>query len=78
MYEWHKRCMALLVTVVKDGRQLEEWRIYSNPTIGEMRSLRQKGAIGMKRITERHGNQIDHTWVSDCGTPVVIHTEFLR
>jgi hypothetical protein len=73
-----KRCVALLVSVIKDGRQVEEWRIYNNPTIGEMRSLREKGGIGMFQVVERHGNQIDKTWVSDSGMPVVVSTEFLR
>jgi len=54
-----------------------EWRTYDKPTIGELRSLRNKGAIVLHLFIERHGNQIDRTWVSDTGTPVIISTRFL-
>jgi hypothetical protein len=55
----------------------EEWRIISNPTIGDVRSLRNKGAIILHLIVERHGNQVDRTWVTDAGKPVVVRTDFL-
>ncbi len=70
-----KRCAALLVTNEKNQ---EEWRIYANPTIGEIQSLRRKGAVIMRRVSERYGNQVDHVWITDSGIPVVISTEFLR
>jgi hypothetical protein len=54
-----------------------EWRTYDKPTIGELRSLRNKGAIVLHLVTERHGNQIDRTWVSDAGHPVIVSTRFL-
>lgn len=69
-----KRCAALLVTNEKGQ---EEWRIYKDPTIGEMQSLRRKGAICMRQLVERHGNQVDRTWITDAGVPVVTSTEFL-
>ena len=69
-----KRCAALLVTNEKGQ---EEWRIYSNPTIGEIQSLRRKGAIIMRQVVERHGNQIDRTWITDHGLSVIVSTEFL-
>ncbi len=77
MQNWYRRCAALLVTVEKDGKKTEEWRIYKDPTIGEMQSLRRKGAIVMRQVVERHGNQVDRTWITDSGLPVVVSTEFL-
>lgn len=70
-----RRCAALLVPNEKGQ---EEWRIYKDPTIGDIHSLRGKGAIIMRQIVERHGNQVDYTWVTEGGMPVVVRTEFLR
>lgn len=70
----NKRCAALLVTNEKGQ---EEWRIYKDPTIGDIQSLRQRGAIIMRQLVERHGNQVDHTWVTDSGREVVVRTDFL-
>lgn len=70
----NKRCAAILETNEKGQ---EVWRIISNPTIGDLQSLRNKGAIIMRQVVERHGNQVDRTWITDAGLPVVTSTEFL-
>jgi len=66
------------VTVEKEGRKVEELRLYSNPTIGEIRSLRNKGAIILFQIMERFGNQVDRTWITGSGVPVCVHTTYLQ
>lgn len=74
MLGWHKRSAAIL-RPNKDG--VEEWTIISNPSIGDIDSLRKKGAIIMHQVVERHGNQVDRTWVTEGGLPVVVSTEYL-
>jgi hypothetical protein len=69
-----KRCAMLLLPNEKGQ---EEWRIYSNPTIGEIQSLRRKGALILRQVVERHGNQVDRTWITDNGLPVIVSTDFL-
>lgn len=71
------RCAALLVTVVRNNQKVEEWRLYHNPTIGEVRSLREKGAIIMRKLSHRVGNQVDSVWISDNGREIVVRTDFL-
>lgn len=70
----NERCAAVLETNEK-GQQ--EWRIISNPTIGDIHNLRNRGAIIMRQLVERHGNQVDRTWITESGMPVVTSTEFL-
>ena len=64
-----KHCAMLLIA--------GEWRHYKDPTIGELQSLRRKGAVILHLITEKRGSQVDRTWVTDSGTPVVVSTQFL-
>jgi len=70
-----KRSAAILEWNQKTNK--EEWRIIDNPTIGDIYSLRQKGAIIMRQIIERHGNEIHKYWVTDSGKIVVHRTDYL-
>lgn len=70
-----KRCAMLLEKNPTTGR--EEYRIINNPTIGDIYSLRQKGAIILRQIVQRYGNEVHKTWVTDAGIPVVVSIDFL-
>lgn len=70
-----KRCAAILEKNQRTGK--EEWRIINNPTIGDIHNLRQRGAIIMRQVVERFGNEIHKTWVTDSGIAVVHSTEYL-
>lgn len=69
------RCAA--VREVNPETKKEEWRIIRNPTIGDVRSLREKGACIMHLVVERHGNQVDKIWYTTSGLQVTHSTEFL-
>lgn len=64
-----KRCAAIL--------EQGEWRIIHDPTIGDIRSLRRKGAIILHQIREKHGNEIHKMWVTDEGLAAVHSTEYI-
>lgn len=70
-----KRCAAILEKNQENGK--EEWRFYHNPTIGDIHSLRQRGAIIMRQLVERFGNEVHKRWVTDSGTVVVHSTDYL-
>lgn len=70
-----KRCAAILEKNQATGK--EYWRFYNNPTIGDIRNLRQRGAIIMRQIVERHGNEVHKRWVTDAGMVVVHSTDYL-
>ena len=70
-----KHCGAFIV--INELNQ-EEWRIASHPTIGDLRLLRQRGAVILHRITQRFGNEIRKTWITDTGIPVVVTSDFLK
>jgi hypothetical protein len=70
-----KRSAAILEWNKKTNK--EEWRIINNPTIGDIRNLRQKGAIIMRQIIERNRNEINKYWITDSGRVVVQTTEYL-
>lgn len=55
----------------------EEWRLIENPTIGDIRSLRNKGAIILRQIVKRYGREVHKDWVSDNGRVVVSRIDFL-
>jgi hypothetical protein len=71
-----KRCAALLE--IDQATNKEYWRIIRDPTIGDIRRLRQRGAIIMRQIVERHGNEVTKTWVVDSGLPVVCSVHYLK
>jgi len=70
-----KRCAAILERNQDTGK--EEWRIIDNPTIGDIYNLRQRGAIIMRQLVERCGNEIHKRWVTDSGRVVVHRTDYL-
>lgn len=70
-----KRCAAILERNQETGK--EEWRFINNPTIGDIYSLRQRGAIIMRQLVERCGNEIHKRWVTDSGRVVVHRTDYL-
>jgi hypothetical protein len=70
-----KRCAAVLERNQETGK--EEWRFYHNPTIGDIRRLRQRGAIVMRQLVERYGNEVHKRWVTDSGVVVVHRTDYL-
>lgn len=70
-----KRCAMLLEWNPETRR--EEWRIIENPTIGDIRSLRNKGAIILRQVVTRHGNEIHKEWTADNGRVAVIRIDFL-
>jgi hypothetical protein len=71
-----KRCAAILEWNPLSNK--EEWRIINNPTIGDIHSLRNKGAIIMRQIIRRYGNEIHKDWVVDSGTIVTSRIDFLK
>lgn len=70
-----KRCAAIFEW--NHLTKKEEWRFINNPTIGDIYCLRQKGAIIMRQIIERHGNEIHKYWVTDSGRVIVHRTDYL-
>ncbi len=70
-----KRCAAILERNQETGR--EEWRIINNPTIGDIHNLRQRGAIIMRQVVERFGNEVHKKWVTDSGAVVTHSTDYL-
>lgn len=70
-----KRCAAILERNQETGK--EEWRIIDNPTIGDIYNLRQRGAIIMRQLVERCGNEIHKRWVTDSGRVIVHRTDYL-
>jgi len=70
-----KRCAAILERNQETGK--EEWRIINNPTIGDIYNLRQRGAIIMRQLVERCGNEVHKKWVTDSGVVVVHRTDYL-
>ena len=46
--------------------------LYRNPSIGEVRSLRGKGAIVLRRVVQRIGNTVHGAWVTDEGRHVIV------
>jgi len=70
-----KRCAAILEKNQETGK--EEWRIINNPTIGDIHSLRQRGAIIMRQVVERYGNEVHKYWVTDSGRVVTHRTDYL-
>ena len=76
-----KRSAAILVdeeyNVLGHRASKKVWKIINNPTIGDIHSLRQKGAIIMRQIIERHGNEIHKYWVTDSGRALTHTTEYL-
>jgi hypothetical protein len=71
-----KRCAAILEWNPLSNK--EEWRIINNPTIGDIHSLRNKGAIIMRQIIRRYGNEIHKDWVVDSGAIVTSRIDFLK
>ena len=69
------RCAAILE--FNPETKKDEYRIINNPSIGDVRSLRNRGAIIMYLLIERHGRQVDRTWVTEAGRPIVVRTDFL-
>lgn len=55
----------------------EEWRVIENPTIGDIHSLRNKGAIILRQIVHKHGREIHKDWVADNGYVVVSRIDFV-
>ncbi len=70
-----KRCAAILEWNPTSNK--EEWRIIDNPTIGDIHSLRKKGAIIMRQIVRRLGNEIHKDWVTDNNKIVISRIDFL-
>ncbi len=70
-----KRSAGILELDPKTNKEV--WRIINNPTIGDIRSLRQKGALIMRQVIERHGNEIHKYWVTDSGRVVIHRTDYL-
>lgn len=52
-----------------------EWGFVDNPTIGEVRLGREKGALVLRRVVERKGNRLYGAWVTDGGRAVVVWEE---
>lgn len=71
-----KRCAAVLELDPKTNR--ETYRIINDPTIGEIRSLRRRGAIILHQTSIRYGNIIHKVWRADNGRPVVCTTIYLQ
>lgn len=72
-----KRCACLLETKDINGIKVEEWRIIDNPSIGDIRSLRRKGAIILRQVIHNYGLEIHKDWVSDYGAVVVSRIDFI-
>jgi len=70
-----KRCAAILERNQETGK--EEWRFIHNPTIGDIHNLRQRGAIILRQLVERFGNEVHKKWVTDSGVVVVHSTDYL-
>ena len=54
----------------------EEWRLIENPTIGDIRRLRNKGAIILRQVIHKYGHEIHKDWVTDNGRSVVSSIEY--
>lgn len=48
------------------------FRYVENPTIGDIRYARERGAFLLRRVVERKGNTIYGAWVTDEGRKVVV------
>lgn len=64
-----KRCAAILVK--------GEWVIINDPTIGDIYRLRQRGAIIMRLVVHRYGNEIHSDWTTESGRVVTSRIDFL-
>lgn len=71
-----KTCAAILEWNPLNNK--EEWRFINNPTIGDIRNLRRKGAIIMRQIIHRYGNEVHKDWVVDSGAIVTSRIDFIK
>ena len=53
----------------------EEYRIIFDPTIGDIRRLRSRGAIIFHEVIKRVGNTIYKKWITDDGIAIIESTE---
>lgn len=63
-----RRCIVYHTPGLNGG----DYRLIENPTIGDVRRARSKGAIIIKRVVERIGDVICGAWVTDTGTKIVV------
>ena len=64
--------MKRLLAYHTPGPDGGEWRIVNDPTIGDIRSGRRKGALVLRRVVERKGGRIYGAWVTDWGQAIVV------
>ncbi len=69
-----RRCAALLV--VNPETNQKEWKLFHNPTIGDLYLLRNKGAIIMRQTISKYGNGTIKFWITDMGTIVIERIDF--
>lgn len=54
----------------------EEWRVIHNPTIGDIHSLRNRGAVILRQVIHRYGSEIHKDWLTENDHIVVSRIDF--
>lgn len=54
-----------------------KWVGFKNPTPAEMKTLRSKGAVVLRKQVQQNGNKLYTTWITDDGVSVIEKVEHL-
>jgi len=71
---WCRRCLVYHTPGPNGGT----FRFINDPTIGDIRHGRERGAFLLRRVVERRGNRLYGAWFTDEGRAVVVWESEVR